>query len=130
MCATASWTIRASIAFRMGQNHAKTHRAAVILHVKRVAREPERFGEVIHDLSDMVERVRELLRVRPVAVSEAWVIGRDKVIAIGKPGEKRLEHPRGRGKSVQQEKRRRRPFGPGLPVKDGEPIDFYGAITS
>jgi hypothetical protein len=33
-------------------------------------------------------------------------MGRDKVIAIPKPGEEGLEHPRGRGESVQQEKRR------------------------
>jgi len=37
---------------RMGQGHAKTHEAAVILHVQRVAREPECFGEVIHDLGE------------------------------------------------------------------------------
>jgi len=80
--------------FRMGQGHAKTHRAAVILHVERVARKPERFGEVIHDLGIVMERVREFFRVRPVAVSEARVIGRDQVIAIGKPGEERFEHPR------------------------------------
>ena len=73
---------------------AKAHGAAVILHVKRVAREPERFGEVIHHLGVMIERIREFLRVRPVAVSEARVIGRDKMIAIGKPGKERLEHPR------------------------------------
>ena len=77
----------------------------------------------------VIERIREFFRVRPVAVSEARVIGRDKVIAIGKPGEERLEHPRGRGKSVQQEKRRR-VFRAGLSVKDGEPIDLYRAIKS
>jgi len=79
---------------RMGQGHAKTHGAAVILHVKRVAREPECFREVIHNLGVVVERIGEFLRVRPIAVSEARVIGRDQVIAIGKPGEERLEHPR------------------------------------
>ena len=79
---------------RMGQGHAKTHGAAVILHVKRVAREAERFGEVIHDLRIMIERVREFLRIGPIAVSEARVIRCDKVIAIGKAGEERLEHPR------------------------------------
>ena len=62
-------------------------------------------------------------------MSEARVIGRDKVIAIGKPGEERLEHPRRRGKSVQQEKRRR-VFRAGLSVKDGEPIYLYRAIKS
>jgi hypothetical protein len=56
--------------------------------------EPEHFGEVIHDLGVMIERIREFFRVRPVAVSEARVIGRHQVIAIGKPGEERLEHPR------------------------------------
>src|SRR5205807_10649289 len=61
----------------MGQGHAKTHGAAVILHVKRVAREPKSFGEVIHGFGDVIERVPECFRIRPVAVSEAWVIGRD-----------------------------------------------------
>src|SRR5207253_1954552 len=79
---------------RMGQGHTKTNRAAVILHVKRVAREPERFGEMIYDFGVVIERVCEFFRVRPVAVPKARVIGRDKVRAIGKPGEERLEHPR------------------------------------
>ena len=64
-------------------------------------------GEVIHGFGDVIERVREVFRVWPVTVSEARVIGRDKVIVIGKLGEERLEHPRGRWKPVQQEKRRR-----------------------
>ncbi len=79
---------------RMGERQAKPHGAAVILHVQRVAREPDRFAEVIHDLGVVVERVGECFRVRPVAVSEAWVIGRDQVITIGQAGEERLEHPR------------------------------------
>src|SRR5436305_322170 len=91
----------------MSQGHAKTNGAAVVLHVERVARESERFGEVIHDLGNMIERIRESFRVRPIAVSKARIIGRDKTIAIGEPGEKRLEHSRRRWKPVQQEKRRR-----------------------
>src|SRR5580693_3382350 len=108
----------------MGQGHAKTDGSAVILHVKRVAREPKSFGEVIHGLGDVIERVRKFFRVWPVTVPEAGVIGRDKVIAIGKLGEERLEHPRGRRESVQQQKRRR-VFRAGLSVKDGEPIYLY-----
>ena len=80
--------------FRMRQDHAETHRAAVILHVQRVARESERFGKVVHDLGEVIERVREFLRVGPVAMSKARVIGRDQVIVIGKAGEERLEHSR------------------------------------
>ena len=87
----------------MGQGHTETHGAAVILHVKRVAREPQRFGEMIHDLRYVVERVGEFLWVRPVAVSEPWIVGRDQVIAIRKPGEERLKHSRRRGQSVEQQ---------------------------
>jgi hypothetical protein len=76
----------------MSQGHAKTHGAAIILHVKGVVGEAERLGEVIRDLGDVIERVREFFQIRPVAVPEAGVIGRDKVIAVGKPGEQRLEH--------------------------------------
>ena len=71
----------------MGQGHSKTHGAAVILHVKRVAREPKSLGEVIHGFGDVIERICECFRVWPVTVSEAWVIRRDQVIAICKPGQ-------------------------------------------
>jgi hypothetical protein len=40
---------------RMGQGHAETHGAAVILHVQRASRELERFGEVIHDVGVTIE---------------------------------------------------------------------------
>jgi hypothetical protein len=84
---------------------------------------------VIHDLGVAIECIREFFRVRPITVSEARVIGRDQMIAIGKPGEERLEHSRRRRKSVEQEKRRRL-FRACLSIKDGEPIDLYRAIKS
>src|SRR5579864_4870994 len=37
-------------ALRMRKHHAKTYGAAVILHIEGVTLEPERFGEVIHEL--------------------------------------------------------------------------------
>ena len=81
-------------AFRMGQCHAKSHRAAVILHVERVMREPKRLGKAIDDLGEMIERIREPLRVRPVAVSETRVVRCDKVAVVRKSSEERLEHSR------------------------------------
>ncbi len=113
----------------MGQDHAKADGAAVVLHVERVAREAERFGEMIHHVGDVVEGVCEFFRVWPVAVAEAGIIGRDEVIAIGKAGEKRLEHSRGRGESVEEEKRWRI-FRAGFSVEDGEVVYFYSAIRS
>ena len=79
---------------RVGQDHAKADGATVILHVESEVGETERFGEAIHYFRDVIESVREFVRVRPVAVTEAWVIGRDKVIAIGKTGEEGLKHSR------------------------------------
>jgi hypothetical protein len=55
----------------MGQGHAKTHGAAIILHVKGAVREAERLGEVIRDLGDVIERVPKFFRIRPAAVPEA-----------------------------------------------------------
>src|SRR6476659_9329854 len=111
----------------MSQGHAKTNRAAVILHVKGIAGEAERFGEVTHNLGVVIEGIREFFRVRPVALSEARVIWRDKMILIRKPGKERLKHSRCRGKSVEQEKRRRL-FRTGFSIKDGEPIYLDRAI--
>ena len=91
---------------RVSQDHAKADGATVILHVEGEVGQTERFGEVIHDFGNVIEGVRESFRVRPVAVTEARVIGRDKVIAIGKTGEERLEHSRRRRQTVQQENRR------------------------
>jgi hypothetical protein len=114
---------------RMREHHAKAHGAAIVLHVKRVAREPERFGEINHDLGAAIERVGEFFRVRPIAVPEPRIIRRDEVIAVGKQGEQGLEHPRRRGKAVQQEQGGR-VFRAGLSVKDGEPIDLGRTIKS
>src|SRR5438477_12914903 len=54
-------------ALGMSQGHAKTHGSTVILHVERVSRESQRLGEVIDDLSDVIEGVRTILRLRPIA---------------------------------------------------------------
>ena len=78
--------------FRVCQDHAKAHRSAVVLHVQRVARYRERLSEPSHDLSVAVERVREFLRIRPIAVAESRVVGRYEVVTIGKSIEQRHEH--------------------------------------
>ncbi len=78
----------------MRKRNAEAHRAAVILHIERVMGQTDRLGEVVYNGRNMVEGVGEQFRGGPVAVSEPGVIGRDQVIAIGKSGEKGLEHPR------------------------------------
>ena len=112
---------------RMRERHAEADRAPVILHIERIARQADRLDEVVHDRGDVVEGVGEGLRVWPVAMPESRIVGRDQMVAVGKPGEERLEHPRGRGQTVQQEKRRR--IGrPSLPVENGEPVDLCRAV--
>src|SRR5712671_1859895 len=72
---------------RISQRHPKAHGAAIVLHVERIARKPECFGEALHDLGAVVERIGEFFWIRPVAVSETGVVRRDKMIAIRKPCE-------------------------------------------
>ena len=88
--------------FRMHQSHAKADRSAVVLHVQRVARYRERLSEPGHDLGIAVERVREFLRIGPIAVAESRVVGRYEVVTIGKAIEQRLEHARRRRQAVKQ----------------------------
>jgi hypothetical protein len=79
---------------RMRQGYAKTHGAAVILHVECIVRKPERFGETRHDLGAVIKGVGKLFRVRPVAVPKSRVIRRDEMIVVGESSEQRFEHPR------------------------------------
>jgi hypothetical protein len=82
---------------------------------------------MVHDVGDVVKGVREFFRVGPIAVTEAGVIGRDHVVAIGKAREERLEHSRGRGEPVE-EKKSGGLFGAGFSVEDGEIVYFYSEI--
>jgi hypothetical protein len=81
-------------AIGMRQRHAEANRAAVILHVEGVARNSQCLSEVIHDLGDVIESVGELFRIRPIAVAEARIIGRDQMIVIREPRQQRLKHSR------------------------------------
>src|SRR5271157_1980672 len=101
----------------MRQYHSEADGATVVLHVERVARDSERLSEMVDDLGTTIERVRELLRVRPVTVSEPRIVRRDQMIAVGQPRKKRFKHARRRGKSVQQEKRFRI-LRPSFPVEN------------
>ena len=82
---------------------------------------------MVHGLGQMVEGICEFPRVRPVTVSETGVIRRYQVVAIGKPCEKRFEHPRRRWKSVEQENRSCI-FRPSLSIEDGQAVDPYCAV--
>ena len=86
---------------RIRQRHPKTHWHAVVLHVKRVTRKPQRFGKMIHDFRDVIERVREFFRIRPITMTETGIIRRNQMITIRKARKERLKHPRRRRKSVQ-----------------------------
>ena len=60
---------------RVGQCHAEANRTAVVLHVKGVTRKSKDLGQAIDDGRKMIEGVRKLLGIRPIAVAEARVIG-------------------------------------------------------
>ena len=66
----------------VGQGHAKADRPTVVLHVERVARQANSQREVVHDRSDVVKGVVELLRIWPVAVAVARIIWRNQMISV------------------------------------------------
>ena len=82
-------------AFGMGEDDAKAHGAAVVLHIEGVAGEGEGLGEVVDENGDVVEGVGEVGGVGPVAVAEAGIVGGDEVVGVGEAGEERLKHARG-----------------------------------
>jgi hypothetical protein len=114
---------------RMGQGHSKADGPSVMLRVKRLAREPDRLAEMIDDLGVVIERIREGFWVWPVAVPETWVVRLDEVIPIGKTGEERLEHPRRRGQTVEQQNRRST-LRSRLAIKNGESVSRHCAIKT
>ena len=70
---------------RMCQGHAESDRPTVVLHVERIARQTERLREAVHQLSDVVEGVIELLWVGPIAVSEPRIVRRNQMVVVCKP---------------------------------------------
>ena len=106
------------------RGHAEADGAAVVLAcVEGVAGEVHRLGEVIHYCGDVVEGVGEIFWRRGVAVAEAGVVGGDQMELVGEASEQRLEHARGGGKAMQQEKGGG-VFGAGFAVEDREVVDF------
>ena len=57
--------------------HAKTSRAAVVLHEQGVAIQMQLLPEVLNYLRQMIEGVSETLVVRPGRMSKAGVVGSD-----------------------------------------------------
>ena len=70
--------------FRMRERKAKADRAAIVLHEENVAMQIESHRELIHDGRQMVESVREGSRVRRPAMTEAGIVRRDQMVAVGK----------------------------------------------
>ncbi len=82
-------------AFRMSNGEPEPDRPTIILHVQRIAIEAERLGEVLHHLSNMIERVGKRLGARRIAVTEPRIIRGNEVVIRGETRQQRLVHPRG-----------------------------------
>ena len=74
-------------------------------------RQAERLGNMLHYGRNVVEGVRELCRIRPIAMAETRIIRGDQVIPVGQALQKRLIHPR-RGWQAVKQKQGRGVFGP------------------
>jgi hypothetical protein len=69
----------------MRQGHAKTDRPAVVLHIERVMRQLKRLREAVHYSGEVVECVRELFWIRPIAVPESGIVGRYQMVLVREP---------------------------------------------
>ena len=77
----------------MRDRQPKADRAAVIVHVERVAPDAERLRELVDDLGEVIERVGELLGRRRTAEAEARIVRRDDMVAVGEQRDQRFELP-------------------------------------
>jgi hypothetical protein len=71
----------------MRQSEPEAYRSAIVLQLQRVALKMKRLREAFHNLGDVIERIGELLRRRPVAVSESRIVGRNQMKSIAEPRE-------------------------------------------
>lgn len=62
---------------RMRQCHAKTNGSTLVLHIQRVVGQTKRLCKALDHLSNVVKRVVELFRVRPVAMTVAGIVRSD-----------------------------------------------------
>ena len=113
--------------FGMLHHNPKADRTAVILHVKEVAVDLELLEQRVGGLGEMVEGVAILSRRRRIALPKARIVGCNEVVAGREERDERIEHPRGRGKSVQQDDGRRI-LWPGFTIENADAIDLCALI--
>ena len=104
-------------------------RRAVIHDVHRIAVDAELRQKTVDDVGVMGERVGERLVVGRGAFAEAWIVGRDDVVAIRERRDQIAEHVRRSRKAVQQQ-HDRRILRPRLAVEDVDAVDFGGAVVN
>ena len=103
------------------------HRAAVVLHDQGVAAQAEDLGETADDSGQVVEGVGELGVAGRVAVPEPGIVRCNQAERAGEPVQQRLPHPRGGGKSVQQQDHGR-VWRAGVAVEDLQAVDIGGTV--
>src|SRR4029077_16704998 len=104
------------------QRQAESDRGAVIEDVDRETIETNGLGKAFDHLSQLLERVAELLPVGCIREPEARQIGRYHVVAIGERRNKVAKHVRRRWEAVQQENGWSS-FRAGLAIKDVVGVD-------
>jgi hypothetical protein len=66
----------------------------LVLHIEGVVRQTERLREFVHQLTDVVEGVSELIWFGPIAVPEPGIVGSYQMVVVREPRQQRLKHPR------------------------------------
>jgi hypothetical protein len=111
----------------MRQNNAESDRPAVVMKIEDAFADLELLEEIVDRLRQMIKGVRIRRWWWRVTLTEAWKGRRYRMIARGEQGNECIELARGRGKPVQQHKRRR-VLGAGFPIEDPDAINRHAVI--
>jgi len=113
----------------MGERQTEPDRAAVVLQVETVSRDPLLLQESVDDLGEVIERVVKRARRRRVAPPEPGIIRRDEIEPVRQARDQVAEHHRRRGESVQEDESRVTRVA-GLSVENRQPVDLRRPVSN
>src|ERR1700731_913909 len=102
-CATAFWMMRAITFSGLAKCQSESDRTAVVLHQQDVTLNLESVGELLNDVTEVIEGISKLFRRRSITMTKPGIVRSDHVVTVGQLRNQLGEHARRRGESVEHE---------------------------
>lgn len=90
---------------QLGQRQAESDRTAIVLHQQDVTLDLESVGELLNDVSEVIERISKLFRRRSITMTKPGIVRSDHMVTVGQLRNQSGEHARRRGESVEHQDR-------------------------